>query len=285
MNRITDSLIRAWQSSSTPFLEISGASLSLSSLLLVVLLLVLSYYASKMTTRTIGKVLDNKPIDRGLKGAIERLSGYIVFLFGILLALDLIGISLKSIAAFSALLIIGLGFAFQSIIQNFIAGIILLIERPVKKGDMIQMNGTYGRVLDIGFRSTAVQTRDDVVIVVPNSELVTLQVVNESFNGDQIRLHVLVRTHLNESAQNIRKLLLEIAVNHPNVLKNPPPTILLNQFAEYGLEFKVIVWTEELWLREVLLSDLRYQIHAKFQEHGIVIPVPQREIKITEGQL
>lgn len=283
MNRISESLFRAWQTSSAPIVEISGTSVSLSSILMVIVILILSVYASKLTTKSVSRLMLNKPFDRGIKGATERLSGYLVFLFGLLLALDVVGVNLRSIAAFSAILIIGLGFAFQSIIQNFIAGLILLIERPIKKGDMIRTTNTFGRVLDIGFRSTVILTRDDVAIVIPNSELVTLQVVNESLSGDQIRLAFFVRTKLDENSDKVKNILNEVVRAHPLVLKSPEPSVFLNEFGEFALEFKTVFWTEELWRREMLLSDLRYAVHRAFKEHHVEIPVPKRDIVMNKN--
>jgi small-conductance mechanosensitive channel len=280
MSQLTQSLLRAWQAGSAPLFEISGTPLTLGSLLMIILILVVSYQASKLTTKWVSRLLENKPFDRGLKGATERISGYVVFLFGLLLALDLIGLNLRSIAAFSAILLIGLGFAFQSIIQNFIAGLILLIERPIKKGDMIRNNTTFGRVLDIGFRSTVVLTRDDIAIIIPNSELVTSQVINESLTGDKIRLSFTVRTKFNEDSQKIHDLLLSLLAHDSRILQDPRPTVFLNDFAEFALEFKLVFWSEELWKRETLLSDLRYKVHQEFIKQKIEIPVPQRVIQM-----
>lgn len=281
MNRVTDTLLRTWQSGTKPLVEVSGSTLSLTSIIVFLFIIILSYYASKMTNRSINRILINKPIDRGLKAATERISGYLVFFLGILLALDLLGVNLKSIAAFSALIIIGLGFAFQSIIQNFIAGLILLVERPIKKGDMVRVNETFGRVLDIGFRSTVLLTRDDVAIIIPNSELVTMQVINESLSGDQLRLSFHIRTHFTEDPERVKELLLAVINEHDQVLKEPQPSVFLNEFGEYAVDYKIVFWTRELWRREAVLSDLRSKAFAILRSHSISIPVPRRDITVN----
>ena len=116
-------------------------------------------------------MLANKNIEAGLKGSIAKFSGYLAHILGIVVTLEMIGISLSSIFALGGVLMVGIGFGLQNITQNFISGIILLFERPIKRGDLVEVDGISGRITDIGTRSTTVITRDDVSIIVPNSSL------------------------------------------------------------------------------------------------------------------
>ena len=160
------------------------------------------------------------------------------------------------------------------------SGIIILLERPIKKGDIVQVDGTSGRVLDIKARSTLILTRDDVVIIVPNSAFITEQVVNDSFSGDKLRLHVDVGVAYGSDVEKVTEVLMSVAKKHEKVLKSPPPTVILREFADSSLNFRLRIWTDELWFFDILLSELRYEIIRQFRTEGITIPFPQRDLHL-----
>lgn len=266
-----------------PLVVLGDRPLSVMSIFAVIALLWGFSWLSRRTERFIHKALLYKDLDPGIKGSIETFSKYLVWVIGIVISMSSIGLNLNSLTAFGAVLGVGIGFGLQNITQNFISGIIILLERPIKKGDIVRIGKTSGRILDIKARSTLILTRDDIVIVVPNSQFISEQVVNESFSGTKIRLHISVGVAYGSDVDAVTKSLLDVAKEHQKILKSPPPTVTLEDFAESSLQFNLRIWTSELWFYDILLSELRYEITRKFKANGITIPFPQRDIHIKES--
>ncbi len=237
-------------------------------------------WLSKWMEKFIHKTLLYKDIDPGIKGSIERFSRYFILILGILISLGSIGINLSSLTVFGGLVGVGIGFGLQNITQNFMSGIIILLERPIKKGDIVQVGATSGRVLDIKARSTLILTRDDVVMIVPNSDFITKQVVNDSFSGDKLRLHVEVGVAYGSDVDKVTQVLMDVALAHEKVLKSPPPTVVLKNFGDSSLVFNLRIWTQELWFFDLLLSELRYEVVRQFHKEGVTIPFPQRDLHL-----
>ena len=270
-----------WRVFSYTLLEIGGNKISLLSLITALTIFYVGYFLSKFLDNLIGKVLEEKTkVDRGLRGSIQRFTRYAVLLWGALIALDTLGISLNSLAAFGAVLMVGIGFGLQNIAQNFISGLILLLERPIKLGDIVVVDGVSGKVVDIRARATIVQTRDDVAIIVPNSKFISENVINDNFSGDRIRLTLKVGVSYSSDPKLVEKILLEIAEGHKKVLKRPSPKVIFSDFADSSLNFDLLFWTTDIWGKDFLLSELRFQVVEKFKEHAIVIPFPQRDVHL-----
>lgn len=272
----------------SPFFELGGRPISIKSVIVLLFLLWGFSWLSKWIERFIHRTLLYKDIDPGIKGSIERFSRYLVLIIGAMVSMGSIGINLNSLAAFGAVIGVGIGFGLQNITQNFMSGVIILLERPIKKGDIVQVGNTSGRVLDIKARSTLILTRDDVVIIVPNSAFITEQVVNDSFSGDKLRLHVDVGVSYGSDVDKVTEVLMSVANSHEKVLKSPPPTVILKNFGDSSLNFTLRIWTQELWFFDLLMSELRYEIVRQFHENGVTIPFPQRDLHIktvAEGPL
>lgn len=235
---------------------------------------------SHSVERAIRKTLLKKDFDPGAKTSIERFARYGVFTIGIFISLSYIGVNLRTLETFGAVLGVGIGFGLQNITQNFISGLILLTERPIKRGDLVVVDGVTGRVLDIRARSTLVLTRDDVVIIVPNSEFITKQVVNQSFSGEKIRYSINVGVAYGSDIKKVQEILLSIVENHPQVLKSPPPSVQFRNFGSSSLDFSVFIWLSELWFHERILSDIRVEIDRLFRENSIQIPFQQMDLHV-----
>ena len=268
-----------------PLFSLPEHNISLRSLFLLIALLWAFTRVSKWAEKLTHRALLYKDIDPGVKGSVERFVRYIILGIGFYISFSTIGINLNSLAAVGAVGLIAIGLGLQNITQNFISGFILLMERPIKKGDIVQVGKTSGRILEIQARSTLILTRDDVVIVVPNSQFITEQVVNDSFSGDKLRLTINTRVAYGTDLEKVSALLIQIAQAHPKVLQSPPSSVLLKDFGESALELQLRVWTAELWFADDLLSDLRYQIVQQFHTHNISIPFPQRELHFKTGNL
>lgn len=280
MDNLINQLQDLWLLFSYPIVKLGEADISFVSILTAIIIFIISLKAGRIVEKLVQKFLKDKPIDPGVKGSLERVTRYLAIVTGTVIALDTVGLNLSSLAALGAVLMVGIGFGLQNITQNFISGLIILLERPVKTGDLVKVGGTTGRVIDIRARSTIIQTRDDVSILVPNSQFIAEQVVNESFSGKKIRLHICVGVAYGSDVEKVQETLIRIANKHTQILKNPPATVVFKDFGNSSLDFDLRVWTRELWKSDVLTSDIRFAIDKEFRKKKIEIPFPQRDLHI-----
>ncbi|MAF91902.1 MAG: mechanosensitive ion channel domain-containing protein [Bdellovibrionota bacterium] len=285
MDAVGESLHFVWKLLSTPIFELSGNKISVFSVVLAGGLLWSSFVLARAGEALVRRALEDRDIDPGVKASLERFSRYLIVVIGIWIALDSLGFNLSSLAAFGAVLGVGIGFGLQNITQNFMSGIIILIERPIKKGDMVEVKGVRGKVLDIQARSTLILTRDDVVIIVPNSQFISEQVVNDSFSGEKIRLNLSVGVAYGSDVELVKSTLVDVAYRNDKVLKSPHPKVLFEDFGDSALVFDLRVWVDDLWDRELVLSDLRFSIDKAFREKDIVIPFPQRDLHLVSSSV
>lgn len=285
MDQVLNAFKASWKYISFPLFEISGTKISVISVLLCIAFFALSIRLANMAEKFIERVLKDKDLDVGVKGSISRFTRYAVIIIGALIALDTVGISLSSLAALGAVLMVGIGFGLQNITQNFISGLIILLERPIKVGDKVKVQGVSGKVVEIGARSTLIHTRDDIAIIVPNSQFISEQVVNESFSGEQIRLHLEVGVSYSSDPEKVKEILLEIAHEHKMILIDPEPRVFFKNFGDSSLDFALTIWVRELWHYERIMSDLRFAVMKKFKEHHIEIPFPQRDLHLRSSDV
>ncbi|NRA68652.1 MAG: mechanosensitive ion channel [Pseudobacteriovorax sp.] len=280
---MSEHLKSIWSVISQPLFKIGENDISIASVFTAGLILFIAFRLSKLAEKFIGKFLEARGIDQGVRGSIEGFTRYLIIILGFFVTLDTLGISLTSLAALGAVLMVGIGFGLQNITQNFISGIILLLERPIKKGDVVQVGSVTGRVLEIRARSTLIQTRDDIAIIVPNSEFISQQVVNESFSGRTRRLHVSVGVAYGSDVSKVQKLLLKVASETPGVLTTPEPSVVFSDFGASSLDFDLRIWSKELWTSDLIRSAVRFKIDEEFRLHNIEIPFPQRDLHIRSG--
>ena len=262
----------------SPIFEINESKISITSIFFAAIVLLVSVRLSKFLGMTVKRTLNKKSVDSGVRDSLERFTRYIVIGLGLLLALDMLGFSLNSLAAVGAVLMVGIGFGLQNLAQNFISGLILLIERPVKKGDIVYVAGHRGRVLDIHVRSTVIKTRDGVAVIVPNSKFVSEEVVNDSFLGTHIRQHVKVGVAYGSDVELVKKILEEIADEHPFVLAHPKPAVIFEDFGDSSLDFDLRFWCSDPWEIDLVCSDIRYKVDQAFRANKVEIPFPQRDL-------
>ena len=265
-----------WGLLTTPFIELKGSPISAAMVLLTLVSLYVVYKASYLLESLVKKAITSKSIDHGLKVAIGKFTRYTSMTVGVIVTLETAGISLSSLAAIGAVLMVGIGFGLQNITQNFISGIIILLERPIKIGDWVEVGDITGIVTEIGARSTVVQTRDELSIIVPNSQFISEQVVNQSHIGDFMRQHVRVGVAYGSPVELVKKILLKVAYQHSEVLRDPAPFVMFENFGDSALEFDLRVFVKNFKTMEMTLSDLRFAIDKEFRDEGITIPFPQR---------
>lgn len=285
MQNFTDNLSNVWKYFSVPLFEIGTHKLTLMSILtalfIFTIVLKLSRLGEKLTKSLLKKY---SHLDNGVKDSIATFVRYTILVIGCLITLDTIGISMSSLAAVGAVLMVGIGFGLQNITQNFISGLIILLERPIKVGDLIEVGGVNGRIIEIGARSTQIHTRDDVAIIIPNSQFISEQVVNQSYSGEIIRLKISVGVSYNSDPKEVEKVLLEVAKTHSKVIQSPAPGVFFKDFADSSLNFDLTIWTRDLWFDEKIKSDIRYKIFEAFQQNNISIPFPQMDVHVNPNE-
>ena len=232
----------------------------------------------------IKRIFPRYDLNVGVSQSIATIIRYILVIIGLFIIFQTSGIDLSAIGLLVGALGIGIGFGLQNITNNFISGIIILFERPVKVGDRIEVDDLAGNIVNISARATTIITNDNIAVIVPNSDLVSNRVINWSHNDRNVRLNFPVGVSYNEDPEKIKKLLLEVANANQGVLQKPPPDILFENFGDSSLEFNLRVWTDEYSDKpKVLKSQLYYSIFKKFKEHGVEIPYPQRDLHLKSG--
>jgi small-conductance mechanosensitive channel len=259
---------------------IGKISISVMSFVSAFLILVLTHTLARLWRSFLkDKILADSGIEIGLQDSITMITVYSLWVFGILFSLHALGFGTTSLAVGFGALGIGLGFGLQNIFNNFISGIILLIERPIQVGDDVEVNGVWATVKKINVRATVVQTYDNASLIIPNSEFISQQVTNWSFKDKRLRRHIDVGVAYGSDIELVRETLLEIAKKSPHALKQPKAEIIFKDFADSALLFRLRVWTivEKIFRTE---TDIRFEIDRLFKERGIVIAFPQRDVHL-----
>lgn len=251
---------------------------------LVLSLLLVFAFSSWIGRFLARKVFPRYGLNAGVSQSIATIIKYALITIGLVIIVQTSGINLSALGILMGALGVGIGFGLQNITSNFISGIIILFERPIKVGDRVEINELRGNVVEISARATTIKTNDNITVIVPNSDFINSRVINWSHNENKIRLSFPVGVSYNEDPDKIRELLTIIALNNPGVLRTPPPYVLFDDFAESSLNFKLLVWTTEYINRpQILKSELYYEIFRNFNEQGIEIPFPQRDIHLRTG--
>ncbi|MGI8772019.1 MAG: mechanosensitive ion channel family protein [Acidobacteriaceae bacterium] len=210
---------------------------------IAVFLILLGLTASFMLQILQRRVLKHTPLAPAQQYAAAKVGSYLIFAVGLVIGLELLGLNLNSLVVVGGALGLGVGLGLQNVVANFVAGLILLFEQPIRIGDRIEVGDTYGDVIDIRGRSTWVRTNDNIVIIVPNSNFITHTVTNLTVNDPQVRIAVPVGVGYNSHPPTVREILLRLAGEHPAVLKDPPPMVIFNDLGDNSLNFILRVWT------------------------------------------
>jgi small-conductance mechanosensitive channel len=256
-------------------ITVGGVGACLLSVLVAILL-------GRVANRTLVRLLrqGGRISEEGTLYALGRILQYAVTLIGVLIGLENVGFSITTLAAVGAVFAVGIGFGLQNVAQNFISGLILLFERPIKKGDVIAVQGILGVVDEIAIRATRIVTFDEVALIVPNSKLISDIVENRSEPTLRFRTKIDVNLTYGSDTQLVERTLLDVAKAHPKVLLTPEPLVLFANFGDSAMQFQLLIWVADPSLGSGVASDLRHAILPAFAAAGLSIPMPQREIRV-----
>ncbi len=266
---------------SHPLFTIAKTPVSPTTLLVFVLIVVAAFWSSRLAQRGMTSVLAMRGVtDTGTVGIARRLTSYVVMIFGLGIAVQTVGINLGALFAAGAFFAVALGFAMQNVAQNFVAGIILLTERTIKPGDVLEVEGRVVRVTGMGLRATVARSRDEEDLIIPNSILVQSTVTNYTLRDAVFRLHATVGVSYDSDLALVRRVLTETAVSLSGRLADRDPRVLLTEFGDSSVNFEVLVWSDDPWVARVTKSQLNEAIWWAFKKAGIVIAYPQLDVHL-----
>lgn len=208
-----------------------------------------------------------------------KIIGWFVSIF---VALSVMGINITGLVVGSTALLVGLGLGLQNIFKDLVSGIFLLFEGSIKIGDIIEADGVIGKVKEINFRSTEVMTRDDVIIIIPNSKFVAEKVVNWTHDFEQVRFTVDIGLSFGSDVEKVFEVLEKAMLEDSRISKSPKPFVRFVDFGESALMFQMMFWSKNTFRIENVKSDLRRLVYKRLAENGLTIPFPQRDIHIKE---
>jgi potassium efflux system protein len=265
-------------------LTLGALSLSLGDILAFVLTVYIAYHLSSAVQFVLAEdVFPRLSLRPGLPYALASLTKYVIGFVGFLLALVALGVNLDRVTVLGGALGVGVGFGLQNIVNNFLSGLIVLFERPVRVGDAVQIGDVQGEVRRIGIRSTTVRSWEGAEVIVPNSQLVADRVTNWTPFDQRRRLEIRVSVAYGSAPDKVLQVLTEVAQGHPDVTSTPPPLALFLGFGESALQFQLFAWTSRLDRFGAVKSELGIAVYAAFREAGFTIPFPQQEIRIFQA--
>lgn len=264
--------------------SIGDTPVTIASLVVTILLIVGSFLAGRLAQRLVSqKLLARTNLSVGVRYVLGRFTGYLVLFLGIAIALQTLGIRATTLAAFGAALGVGIGFGLQDVVKNFVAGLILLVERPFQVGDRIEIDKTGAEVVEIRARATILRTNDDVHLIVPNAKFITETVVNRTFGRPIYRLHVPVLVAFDADPGVVEAALLDAARACDGVLQEPPPAVRFRESGESTLHFELLAWTARMVHRPgALISQLHVLMHDSLRRRGVALPSTQIDVRLRE---
>ena len=262
-------------------LEFDRFSVSVWNIMLIITIFLIVKFLFWFIKRFLQRRLLNKgKIDDGRLLSILQLIQYFIYVIAIFISVESIGIDITWLIGAGAALLVGVGMGMQQTFNDILSGVIILFEGTIEVGDVVEIDSLVGTIKEIRLRTCKVETRESIVMIVPNSKFVTSNVINWSHNKDTTCFNVSVGVAYGSDVELVKQLLLECAKEHGEILNTPPAFIRFENFGDSSLDFKLFFWTNKIWGVEIIKSDLRFMIDKKFRESGVTIPFPQRDVHI-----
>jgi len=258
--------------------SIGNQPITPAQLIVLVFALVATAVVARVLRATIERRLQR--VELSQRYVIARITHYTVWVAGFFISLRLVNIDLTALTILVGALGLGVGLGLQNVVGNFMAGLVLLFERPVRVNDRVTVDDIEGNVSAINFRATTIQTNDNITMVVPNSRFVDSAFVNWSHSDPKIRIHVAVGVAYGSDVEVVTRALLEVADREPLVLREPEPEVFFREFGDSSLNFELLAWIDKPPQHFRVRSRLNYAIDAAFRREGVTIPFPQRDLHV-----
>lgn len=215
---------------------------------------------------------------------ISVMARYTLIVIGVLVAVSLAGMSLSNLTIILGAFSVGIGFGLQNIFNNLVSGLILLFERPIQIGDVVEVGSLVGNVKSMGIRSSNLRTFDGAEVIVPNGHLISNEVINWTLSDNKRRIEIISGVAYGSDVHKVQELFLKLLQDHPDVLQYPAPRVYFNDMGESSLDFRLLFWTDNFdeWLR--IRSEMIFKIYDTLKAEGIEIPFPQRDLHIKSGE-
>lgn len=263
--------------------SIGERQFSLSSIVMAIVILAVTYLMSRLARRALRLwATGREGLDPGTVAAFNRLLHYVIMLTGIGIALDTVGVKMSALFTAGAAFAVAIGFAMQSILQNFVAGVILLLERTIKPGDVIVLDGEWVRVQKMSIRTTVVRTRNEEDVIVPNSILAQSSVRNLTMRDNIARIRAVVGVSYDSDMRQVMTVLAKAAQGVHGRLQTQEPLVLLTDFGDSTVNFDVSIWTEDPWDTNATKSTLNEAIWWALKDAGISIAYPQIDVHMSQ---
>jgi small-conductance mechanosensitive channel len=259
-------------------ISFGDASIHVSDIVLLALVLVSTRMLLWIVKRVIGQRIKTRKLDAGRSMAVFQIFKYFVVVAAIVIGLDIIGVKVTLLLAGSAALLVGIGLGVQQLFNDLVSGIVLLVEGTVTVDDIVELDGMVGKIEEINLRTSQLLTRDAISILVPNSKLVSDNVINWSHNRKLTRFKVGVGVAYGSDVPLVRQLIKEATISHPDVAGDPEPVVRMIDFGDSSLDFEVYFWSQKMWQIEDVRSEIRIAVDRLFRENQVTIPFPQRDL-------
>jgi small-conductance mechanosensitive channel len=261
--------------------DYSGYTVTLANILIVIVILI----GTSLLLRVIRKLINSKfsHFDKGRSYSLFLIAKYFIWVISILICIQSFGINLDILIAGSAALFVGIGFGLQNIFNDFISGIILLLEGTISVDDVVEVDGQVGKVIQIKLRTTTIITREDIIIIVPNHKFVSDNVTNWSHHNVKTRFRVDVGVAYGSDVRLVERCLLEVIRDYDKITNKSNPRVLFRDFGSSSLDFSLVFWSEEVFRIIPIQSEIRFRIVEVFRKNNIEIPFPQRDLHIKSS--
>lgn len=262
-------------------IEFGSISITVGGVVLFCVSVLLSFWIARTLRGVLAEdVLPGMTLPRGVANSVSTMSYYFLLLLGLLVALSAAGFQLSQLALVLGALSVGIGFGLNTVVNNFVCGLILMIERPIQPGDSVEVSGTSGKIRDIGIRTTTLTTSDGADVMIPNGLLLSEKLVNWTFNNERRRIELSLGVAYGSAPRAVQAILYDVARRIEGVSDDPLPVVLFMGFGESSLDFCVRAWTDSFDQAQSIRSEMAIEIHDALRGAGIGVPIPQRDLRI-----
>ena len=256
--------------------------IDVKTVIFIIFVIIITRFLLKLIKKLVYRKLNEEDIWKFK--AIFTFLQYFIYVTVLIIALESSGVDVSVLLAGSAALLVGIGLGLQTLFQDIISGIFILLDKTLTVNDIVEVDGKVGKIIEIKLRTTRALTIDDKVLIIPNHKFLTQSLFNWTQNGVQTTEGVEVGVAYGSDVELVRKILVDVAKAHPRVLKMPEPRVLFMDFGDSALQFKLLFNINNSYAHLQIKSDLRFEIDKQFREHNVTIPFPQRDVHLIKSE-